>query len=51
MEPTNVGSDRKPQAMYRETCQKCKQVISGISENTLKVNMAEHLKWHELHPD
>lgn len=48
MEPTNVGSGKKPQVMYQDTCPKCKRVISGASENTLKINMAEHAKWHEL---
>jgi hypothetical protein len=42
---------RMSQASFRESCTKCGKLISGISENTLRINMAEHLKWHELHPD
>jgi hypothetical protein len=51
MEPSNLSTGKKPQVMYQETCSKCKQVISGTSENTLRINVAEHQKWHELHPN
>ena len=38
----------KPQVMYSEKCSKCGQTISGISQNTLGINMALHLKKHQL---
>jgi len=37
--------------MFEKPCEKCDKIVRAISENTLAINTALHLKWHELHPD
>jgi hypothetical protein len=33
---------------FQEKCPKCDRVITANSENTLKIDMAEHLNKHEI---
>jgi hypothetical protein len=49
---TQRGSDKgTPSITYTDKCSKCGRMISGISQNTLTINMAEHMKKHELSGD
>jgi len=36
------------EAKFEWKCPKYNRPIRGISENTLKVNKAQHEKWHEI---
>jgi hypothetical protein len=38
----------KMSEQFQEKCPKCGRIITANSENTLKLDMAMHLKWHEL---